>query len=82
MTKRPIWIVLALLAWPATRAIIVAQKKPVAAHTRNIVIFVSDGLRAGSVNTAEAPTYFWIREHGVSFPNSHSRTWFTTARNR
>ena len=80
MTKRLIWVVLALLAWPASRAILVAQKKPAAARTRNVVIFVSDGLRAGSVNAEEAPTYFWIREHGVSFPNSHSLfPTFTTA---
>jgi hypothetical protein len=80
MTKRLIRIAIALLAWPASRALTVAQKKPASAHTRNIVIFVSDGLRAGSVNATEAPTYFWIREHGVRFPNSHSLfPTFTTA---
>lgn len=77
MTKRLVWFVLALMAWPLTWVTVVAQKKPVA---RNIVIFVSDGLRAGSVNAEEAPTYFWLREHGVSFPNSHSLfPTFTTA---
>jgi hypothetical protein len=44
------------------------------------LIFVFDGLRAGSVNADDAPTMFWIRNHGVSFANSHSLfPTFTTA---
>jgi arylsulfatase A-like enzyme len=39
---------------------------------RNIVIFVADGLRPGSVNANDAPTLTALREHGVSFGNSHS----------
>lgn len=47
---------------------------------RNILIFVFDGLRAGSVNAVDTPTMFWIRNHGVNFANSHSLfPTFTTA---
>ena len=39
---------------------------------RNVVIFVTDGLRAGSVNSTVAPTLSAIEAGGVSFANSHS----------
>ena len=39
---------------------------------RNIVIFVADGLRPGSVNAQDAPALNALRERGVSFANSHS----------
>jgi hypothetical protein len=41
-------------------------------RTRNVIIFVADGLRHGSVNPVDAPTLLAIREHGVTFANSHS----------
>jgi arylsulfatase A-like enzyme len=40
--------------------------------TRNIVIFVADGLRPGSVDAEDAPALSALREQGVSFVNSHS----------
>jgi len=40
--------------------------------TRNIVIFVADGLRPGSVNAEDAPALSALRKQGVSFVNSHS----------
>jgi hypothetical protein len=43
-----------------------------AAAARNIVIFVADGLRPGSVNAQDAPTLNALRAQGVSFANSHS----------
>jgi len=43
-----------------------------AAAPRNVVIFVADGLRPGSVNAQDAPTLSALREEGVSFGNSHS----------
>src|SRR6202030_109583 len=56
------------------------QSGPAGSGTRNIVIVVFDGLRAGSVNATEAPTMDWIRTHGVNFANSHSLfPTFTTA---
>jgi arylsulfatase A-like enzyme len=39
---------------------------------RNVVIFVADGLRPGSVNATDAPTMLSIRQNGVFFANSHS----------
>lgn len=39
---------------------------------RNIVIFVADGLRNGSVNPEDAPTLYSLRQLGVNFTNSHS----------
>jgi hypothetical protein len=80
MNKRLVWIVAGVAALSAGLANIAGRTPPAFPHPRNVVLFVSDGLRAGSVNAEEAPTYFWIREHGVSFPNTHSLfPTFTTA---
>ncbi len=47
---------------------------------RNVIIFVADGLRAGSVNEKDSPTLWAIRQQGVNFANSHSLfPTFTTA---
>src|SRR6202795_4324773 len=80
MKKQLVWFVLALAFWPVRPGFIWGQEKHPGIHPRNIVIFVFDGLRAGSVNAVDAPTMFWIRNHGVSFANSHSLfPTFTTA---
>ena len=80
MKKTLAWFVMALAVWAVRSAIINGQEKPAAVHARNVVIFVFDGLRAGSVNAVDSPTMFWIRNHGVSFANSHSLfPTFTTA---
>ncbi|WP_442935865.1 alkaline phosphatase family protein [Nostoc sp.] len=39
---------------------------------RNVIIFVADGLRNGSVNPTDTPTLYSVRQQGVSFANSHS----------
>ncbi len=39
---------------------------------RNVIIFVADGLRPGSVNPVDAPTLLAIRGNGVNFSNSHA----------
>lgn len=39
---------------------------------RNVILFVADGLRQGSVNDEDAPTMSLLRERGVFFSNSHS----------
>ena len=39
---------------------------------RNIVVFVADGLRPGSINATDTPTLFGIKQTGVNFANSHS----------
>ena len=52
-----------------------AQNSP-----RNVIVFVADGLRNGSVTAATAPTMLSIRNNGVYFANSHSLfPTFTTA---
>jgi len=50
------------------------------APKRNVIIFVADGLRRGSVNAADMPTFLKLRTEGVDFRNSHSVfPTFTTA---
>jgi arylsulfatase A-like enzyme len=39
---------------------------------RNIIVFVADGLRPGSINPIDTPTLYSIRQSGVDFTNSHS----------
>jgi hypothetical protein len=39
---------------------------------RNVIIFVADGLRNGSVNQTDAPALYALRQLGVDFPNSHA----------
>ncbi len=39
---------------------------------RNIIVFVADGLRPGSVNPTDTPTLFSIKQNGVNFTDSHS----------
>ena len=43
-----------------------------AAQQRNVIVFIADGLRNGSVNATDAPTLASIRQRGVDFTNSHS----------
>ena len=51
-----------------------------AQQRHNVIIFVADGLRRGSVNAADMPTFLKIRTEGVDFRNSHSVfPTFTTA---
>jgi len=45
-----------------------AQIKP----ARNVILFIPDGLRAGSVNPEDAPAFARVRDKGVNFANSHS----------
>ncbi|MGD0446522.1 MAG: alkaline phosphatase family protein [Edaphobacter sp.] len=55
--------------------------QPLAAQQKNnVIIFVADGLRRGSVNAADMPTFLKLRAAGVDFRNSHSLfPTFTTA---
>lgn len=39
---------------------------------RNVILFIADGLRPGSVNATDAPTLLMIRNEGVNFTNSHT----------
>src|SRR5882672_7502622 len=60
--------VLALVAAGAVVAL--SAQKPAPKH--NVIIFVADGLRAGSVNAIDAPALWSVRTDGVNFSNSHS----------
>jgi len=42
------------------------------AEHKNIIIFVADGLRGGSVNAQDTPAFERVRTQGVRFDNSHS----------
>ena len=67
----------------AASACVLVAACPLSAQTtppRNIIIFVADGLRTGSVNAQTAPTMLSLRNNGVFFSNSHSLfPTFTTA---
>jgi arylsulfatase A-like enzyme len=43
-----------------------------AAETRNVVLFVADGMRAGLATPERAPAMAKLRAEGVAFANSHS----------
>src|SRR4249919_2118671 len=45
---------------------------PAQATPHNIIIFVADGLRYGSVTQADMPVMFKLKSQGVDFTNSHS----------
>ncbi len=80
MKKRLVSLAAVLALWLVYSSFLSGQEKPARTQPRNVVIFVFDGLRAGSVNATDSPTMFWIRSHGVSFANSHSLfPTFTTA---
>ncbi len=56
------------------------SRKQTAPERHNVIIFVADGLRRGSVNADTMPTFWAVRTRGVDFRNSHSVfPTFTTA---
>jgi hypothetical protein len=60
-------------------ALLFPQPSP-AQQKNNVIIFVADGLRRGSINAEEMPTFLKLRTTGVDFRNSHSVfPTFTTA---
>jgi len=72
LSRRQVFCALAFAAIAVPRA---------AAQARhNVIIFVADGLRRGSVTANDMPTLLKVRETGVDFRNSHSVfPTFTTA---
>src|SRR5689334_22061396 len=42
------------------------------ARRRNVIVFVADGMRHGSINERDTPALWKIRSEGVYFDNSHS----------
>jgi arylsulfatase A-like enzyme len=65
----PAAILVVALAAPAQTATIPATQT---AARRNVIIFVADGLRRGSINPTDMPAFTRVRTSGVDFPNSHS----------
>ena len=60
--------------------IAVSPSRSSAQQKNNVIIFVADGLRRGSVNATDMPTFLKLRTSGVDFRNSHSvYPTFTTA---
>jgi hypothetical protein len=53
-----------------TAALILWSSAP--AFSRNVIIFVADGLRHDSVNPEDAPTFYELRRQGIDFSNSHA----------
>ena len=61
-------------------AVVAALSAGPAAASRNVILFVPDGLRAAAVDTRSAPTFARLRDDGVDFANSHAVfPTFTTA---
>ena len=48
------------------------QENGVPRQRRNIIIFVADGLRYGSLNEKDTPALWRVHQRGVHFANSHS----------
>lgn len=55
-----------------TATVSVAQDRQQDRQPHNLVLFVADGLRAGSVTPGSAPTFAAVRDQGVNFVNPHS----------
>ncbi len=69
-------LVLVLAGLPS----LLARGQSGAARRRNVLIFVADGLRHGSVNERDTPALWAVRTNGVHFENSHAVfPTFTTA---
>jgi arylsulfatase A-like enzyme len=65
--RRPALI---LAASTCAIALLVAQEDP--EKKRNVIIFVADGLRHGSVTPTDTPALWRVRTQGVNFVNSHA----------
>ncbi len=72
--RRAGWVFVALASLCGNR--VAAQAPP----KHNVILFVADGLRRGSVTADDMPTFLALRTHGVDFANSHAVfPTFTTA---
>jgi arylsulfatase A-like enzyme len=74
----PFLLKLSLVACLPTVPLCAQQAQPTRPH--NVILFVADGLRRGSVNSADTPALLKLRKEGVDFQNSHAVfPTFTTA---
>jgi len=72
-TATKVSAIAALILLCVSLPVLAADKKPEKSKgPRNVIIFVIDGLRPGSVNSTDAPTLSALRQQGVNFINSHA----------
>src|SRR6476661_5965072 len=68
------------LAAAAAAVALAAGPRAATQPRRNVILFVADGLRHGSVSEHDTPALWTVRTEGVHFENSHSVfPTFTTA---
>src|SRR6516225_466095 len=71
--ERPlIFLSIVLLAAYGSNRHLAGPRQAAAQQRRNVIMFVADGLRYGSVNEKDTPSLWSVRQHGVHFVNSHS----------
>jgi len=70
MTRR--LLPLCLFATTLAASAQTAPPTPAPPACHNVILFVADGLRRGSVNPTDMPAFSRLRSTGVDFPNSHS----------
>jgi arylsulfatase A-like enzyme len=72
MKLRPGLRLLAIATATLATRVAVGGSAAAPARTRNVVLFVADGLRPSSLNPTDAPTLVRLQKEGVFFANSHS----------
>jgi Type I phosphodiesterase / nucleotide pyrophosphatase len=70
--RRWLLVLLPAVCWVAGCAAKLPGDRARPGISRNIIIFVADGLRHDSVNLMDSPTLLAVRARGVHFANSHS----------
>jgi arylsulfatase A-like enzyme len=63
---------LAIVVAIATMSLATGGPAEARGRTRNVVLFVADGLRPSSLNPTDAPTLVRLQKEGVLFANSHA----------
>ena len=61
-----------LVVVAATLMAVAAQRQPPERVRRNVIVFVADGLRHGSVNAHDTPALWRVRSEGVHFQDSYA----------
>jgi arylsulfatase A-like enzyme len=61
-----------LLSWALLTGLLIVPAEAQAPAPRNVIIFVADGLRYGSVEPGNMPNMARLKRDGVDFTNSHS----------
>src|ERR1700722_15836654 len=61
-----------LLTWALVTGLLIVPAAAQAPQPHNVIIFVADGLRYGSVEPGNMPNMAKLKAEGVDFTNSHS----------